>query len=91
MRNTEQTRFGGWMQRVFATQPHEITCSECFDHISTYVDLEVAGQDAPNTLPDVEQHLLQCPACAEEYEALLDVAWIEARDTWDVEREALTV
>lgn len=90
MRKIEQTAFGGWLQRVLATQPEEITCSDCFDQLSTYVDLEVAGQDAPSYLPDVEQHLLQCPACAEEYEALLALAWIEARDEWDVEREALT-
>lgn len=81
---SEPSHLGGWLARVLATQPHEITCSECFDQISTYVDLEVAGQDAAHLLPDVHQHLHQCPACMEDYEALLDLAWIEAHDKWDV-------
>lgn len=81
---SEPNRLGGWLAHVLATQPHEITCSECFDQISTYVDLEVADQDAASALPDVAQHLHQCPACVEEYEALLDLAWIEARDEWEV-------
>jgi hypothetical protein len=81
---SEPNHLGGWLARVLATRPHEITCSECFDQISTYVDLEVTGQDAASALPDVRQHLLQCPACAEDYEALLDLVWIEARDEWDV-------
>ncbi len=84
MRTPEQIHLGGWLARVLATQPHEIACSECFNQISTYVDLKVAGQDAASALPEVAQHLLQCPACAEEYQALLDLAWIEARDEWDV-------
>ncbi len=81
---SEPNHLGGWLVRVLATQPHEITCSECFDQISTYVDLEVTGQDAASALPDIHQHLLQCPACAEDYEALLDLTWIEARDEWDI-------
>jgi hypothetical protein len=78
MRKIEQTVFGGWLERVLATQPEEITCSDCFDQISHYVDLEVAGKDPAATLPDVAHHLSQCPACAEEHQALLGLAWMEA-------------
>lgn len=80
---SEPNHLGGWLVRVLATQPHEITCSECFDQISTYVDLKVTGQDAASALPDVHQHLLQCPACAEDYEALLGLAQMEALDAWN--------
>ncbi|MER3457650.1 MAG: hypothetical protein C4309_02480 [Chloroflexota bacterium] len=80
---SEPNHLGGWLVRVLATQPQEITCSECFDQISTYTDLEVTGQNAAIAWPDVHQHLLQCPACAEEYKALLGLAQMEALDTWN--------
>ena len=74
----EQTQFDLWVRQIHETQDEEISCSECFDLISRYVDLEIAGVAAGDKLARVWQHLYQCRACHEEYEALRDLARQEA-------------
>jgi hypothetical protein len=39
--------------------------------------LELAGGDAANKMPQLVQHLSQCPACFEEYETLRDLRRFE--------------
>jgi hypothetical protein len=58
------------LQRLADTEDAEISCAECFDLVSQYVDLEAAGQADDRTLPALEQHLRQCGVCREEYETL---------------------
>ena len=60
------------------TEDEEISCSECFDLVSEYVDLEIAGAAHGRRLPQLEQHLQQCRVCREEYEVLRDLARLEA-------------
>lgn len=60
------------------TEDEELSCSECFDLIAGYVDLEVEGQDPGATLPRLGQHLRQCSVCREEYDVLRDLARFEA-------------
>lgn len=60
------------------TDDEEISCSECFDLVSDYVDLEIAGTVHERRLPQLEQHLQQCGVCREEYEVLRDLARLEA-------------
>lgn len=43
-----------------------------------YVDLEITGQVVDEKLPRLRQHLNQCGVCREEYEALRDLARLEA-------------
>ncbi len=70
-------RFENWLQRIYHTRSEEISCSECFDLVSGYVELEVSGVDGADKLPQVKQHLNQCPACHEEYETLRDLRRLE--------------
>lgn len=73
----ERGRFEKWLRNIYETQDDEISCTECFDQISRFVELETSGRDAAAELPQVKQHLNQCPACHEEYETLRDIVRLE--------------
>ena len=70
-------RFTVWLRNISETQHEEISCTECFDLVSRFVELEMAGGDVGTELPEVKQHLNQCRACRDEYEMLLDLARLE--------------
>jgi hypothetical protein len=70
-------RFERWLRNIYETQDEEISCTECFDLVSRFVELEASGQDAAASLPQVKQHLNQCPACRAEYETLRDLRRLE--------------
>jgi predicted anti-sigma-YlaC factor YlaD len=70
-------RFEKWLRNIYETQDEEISCTECFDRVSRFVELEVSGQDAAANLPEVKQHLDQCSACRDEYETLRDLRRLE--------------
>lgn len=76
-------RFDAWLRNIYHTQDAEISCTECFDLVSGFVELELAGMDAAARLPRVVQHLGQCKACRDEYELLRDLAREETRNTKD--------
>ena len=59
------------MRSIITTRPDEIGCDECFEHLSRFVELVLAGQPAAALMPLVQDHLDQCADCHEEYEALL--------------------
>ena len=52
----------------------ELTCEQCFEHLDRYVDVVIAGADADadRAVPGMRAHLTGCPACAEDYDSLLD-------------------
>ena len=60
------------------TQEQELSCTECFDLLPQYVDLEVAGEAPDRQLPLFRQHLDQCAVCREEYETVRELARLEA-------------
>jgi len=66
-------RLERFLKNIHDTQEHEISCSECFEAVSRYVEIELSGADPVLELPQVKQHLLQCPACRAEYETLRDL------------------
>lgn len=70
-------RFDAWLRNIYVTQDVEISCTECFDLVSQFVELEISGRDAAAELPQVKQHLSQCRACREEYETLRDLVHLE--------------
>ena len=70
-------RFDVWLRNISETQDAEISCTECFDLVSRFVELEMSGGDGRTKLPQVKQHLDQCRACRDEYEMLLDLARLE--------------
>ncbi|MGH7432316.1 MAG: hypothetical protein ACREJL_01040 [Candidatus Methylomirabilales bacterium] len=59
---------------IFAAKDEEILCSEFFDRLPRFVDLQLSGQDVATLLPEVSHHLGQCPECNEVCQALLQAA-----------------
>ncbi len=70
-------RFHAWLRNIYETQDVEISCTECLDLVSRFVELETSGVDVMAELPQVKQHLGQCRACRDEYEMLRDLARFE--------------
>ena len=73
-------RFEGWLKNLHHTREEEISCTECFDLVSRFVELEVSGEEAAAKMPEVKQHLVHCQACREEYESLREIRWLEDGD-----------
>lgn len=59
------------MQAVEATREDELGCDECLRRVDRFVETELAGLDAPEAMPLVQDHLEKCEDCREEFEALL--------------------
>ncbi|HMD80818.1 MAG TPA: hypothetical protein VKE92_05885 [Anaerolineales bacterium] len=70
-------RFDVWLRKIYETQDEEISCTECFDLVSHFVELETSGGNMATELPQVKQHLDQCRVCSDEYEMLRDLARLE--------------
>jgi hypothetical protein len=75
----KRDHFERWLRNIYETQEEEISCTECFELVSPFVELEISGQDAAARLPQVKQHLNQCRACRDEYEALRDLRLLEEK------------
>ncbi len=73
----ERGRFKNWLKNIFETRDEENYCTECFDPVSHFVELEASGENASAQMPKLKQHLDQCKACREEYETLRDLARFE--------------
>lgn len=71
------------LRLVARTEDEELSCTQCFDLLPQYVDLEVAGEAADARVPLFRQHLEQCLVCREEYTALRELARLEAEDRSD--------
>jgi hypothetical protein len=76
----KKDRFERWLQNIQETQDEEISCSECFDFVSHFVEVELSGEDPGIKMPQLKQHLNQCAVCREEYETLRDLARLEKDD-----------
>jgi hypothetical protein len=61
----------GLVRGIITARPDEIGCSECFDELDRFVEMELAGKDAAEAMPLVQDHLERCWPCREEFEALL--------------------
>ena len=61
------------LRRVFDAHPGEIACGDCFARLDRFAEMELAGLDAHEALPRVEEHLSTCHECQEEFEALMAV------------------
>lgn len=73
----KSNRFERWLQNIYHTQDEEISCSECFDLVSRFVELELSDGDPEVKMPQVIQHIHQCSVCREEYETLRDLRRLE--------------
>ena len=76
----KKDRFERWLQDIYHTQDEEISCSECLDLVSGFVDIELSGEDPAAKMPQLKQHLTQCVACQAEYETLRDLARLAKDD-----------
>ena len=76
----ESKRFENWLRNIYETREEEISCSECFELTSAFVDLESSGGNAAVELQTVKHHLDQCRACRDEYEALRDLVKLEKQN-----------
>jgi hypothetical protein len=56
---------------IATTRPDEIGCDRCFEEMDQFVEMTLAGKNAAEALPLVQDHLLRCKDCREEFEALL--------------------
>ena len=50
---------------------HDISCDEVFIVLDQFVEAVHRGENVLLFMPLIRQHLEVCPACREEYEALL--------------------
>ena len=56
---------------IITTRPDEIGCDECFEQLDRFVEMTLAGKNAAEAMPLVQDHLERCDDCREEFEALL--------------------
>lgn len=66
------------VSRVAATRPDEIGCDACYEQLDRFADLYLAGKNASEAMPLVQDHLDRCTDCREEFEALLAALKAEA-------------
>jgi predicted anti-sigma-YlaC factor YlaD len=68
------------VRTIAQTHAEEIGCDECWDHLDQFVDLVLTGKDAEEALPLVQEHLVLCIECREEYQALISALQGMERD-----------
>jgi hypothetical protein len=61
------------LRSALSAQPDEIGCDECFEQLDRFVEMTLAGKNAAEAMPLVQDHLDRCRDCREEFEALLRV------------------
>ena len=59
------------VRSVLTARPDEIGCDECFEQLDRFVEMTLAGKNAAEAMPLVQDHLDRCRDCREEFEALL--------------------
>jgi hypothetical protein len=64
----ERKDFGRLIDTIFAAKAgEEMSCSDYFEQLPRYAELEAVGEDAAARLPEVRHHMHQCPECEEVY------------------------
>ena len=59
------------VRSALTARPDEIGCDECFEQLDRFVEITLAGKNAAEAMPLVQDHLDRCSDCREEFEALL--------------------
>ena len=76
----KRDKFGRLIDTIFAAKAgEEMSCSDYFDLLPRYAEIEALGEDAAARLPDVRHHMHQCPECEEVYLGLLEVVRAEKK------------
>ena len=58
-------------RNILTAHPDEIGCDECFEQLDRFVEMTLAGKNAAEAMPLMQDHLERCADCREEFEALL--------------------
>lgn len=66
-----EERWQATFLRMLGPEEPELGCDECFAQLDRFVELEAAGVDAAEAMPELAAHLRGCGACREEHEDLL--------------------
>jgi hypothetical protein len=67
----------GMARGIVSTRPDEIGCDGCFEGMDLLAELTLAGRDGragpavEEAMREVEEHLVCCRDCREEYQGLL--------------------
>jgi len=67
----EAQKLRGLVRSIMTARPDEIGCEECYEALDRFVEMKLAGKDAAEAMPLVQDHLERCYGCKEEFEALL--------------------
>jgi hypothetical protein len=67
----EAQKLKGLVRGIITARPDELGCEECFEELDRFVEVDLAGKDAAEAMPLVQDHLERCRECKEEFEALL--------------------
>ena len=67
----ESEKLRQFLRGIATTRLDEIACNECFDRLDCFVESTLAGKNASETMPLIQDHLERCHDCREEFEALL--------------------
>jgi hypothetical protein len=62
------------VDRLLGPDAPELSCEECFEQLDRYVELSLDGEQADKQVPGMRAHLDGCPACAEDFESLRELA-----------------
>ena len=60
------------VRAIVVTRHDELDCEICFQELDRFVEMTLAGKDAPEAMPLVKSHLEMCTDCGEEFQALLE-------------------
>lgn len=58
------------LQLVASVQDDSMDCDGCYNRISEFVERQLEGRPLDAAMNAVEQHLRNCPCCADEYRVL---------------------
>jgi hypothetical protein len=62
------------VDRLLGPDAPELSCEECFEQLDRYVELSLDGEQADKQVPGMRAHLDGCPACAEDFASLRELA-----------------
>jgi len=75
--NPNRSQLHALLRMIDATRRHEIDCDEFLDRVALLLETIAAERGLPDALHPVVQHLLVCPECKEEFDALLRAHGLE--------------
>jgi hypothetical protein len=69
--SVESQKLRQLVRGIMTAHPDEIGCDRCFEELDSFVEMSLAGKEAAEAMPLIQDHLERCQDCREEFEALL--------------------